>query len=105
MNKITYLSQKQSELVDQELIAEHGLSLAVLMELAGQSVAHCIQDCNRTFHAGKLRKFLFICGPGNNGGDALVAARHLSMLSGKECVVLLFKPPSQPLIRSLVTAC
>lgn len=50
----------------------------MLMELAGQATAHCVHHINNTFHNGKLKKILVICGPGNNGGDGMVAARHLS---------------------------
>jgi NAD(P)H-hydrate epimerase len=38
------------------------------MELAGLSVACAVQK----------EYVLIICGPGNNGGDGLVAARHLA---------------------------
>ena len=43
-----------------------------LMELAGLSVAsavHLEYDC--------CKRVLILVGPGNNGGDGLVAARHL----------------------------
>ena len=41
------------------------------MELAGLSVAQAIQ---KEFEPSSV---LVVCGPGNNGGDGLVAARHL----------------------------
>ena len=46
------------------------------MELAGQAVAHCTYDFFKKYN--KYNKILILCGPGNNGGDGLVAARHLS---------------------------
>lgn len=47
------------------------------MELAGLSVATAISKeypLNKGFD-----KVLICCGPGNNGGDGLVAARHLKL--------------------------
>ena len=50
------------------------------MELAGLSVAQAVHAeyghvCGA--HSEKI-KVLVLCGPGNNGGDGLVAARHLN---------------------------
>ncbi len=50
----------------------HGVSQAALMEHAGGGVAETVlerYDC---------RRCCILCGPGNNGGDGLVAARYLS---------------------------
>jgi hydroxyethylthiazole kinase-like uncharacterized protein yjeF len=44
-----------------------------LMERAGESVADLVQ---RVIHP-RAKRVLVVAGPGNNGGDALVAARHL----------------------------
>lgn len=46
------------------------------MELAGQGVAHATYHFFQKYK--KYNKILILCGPGNNGGDGLVAARHLS---------------------------
>lgn len=45
------------------------------MELAGQSVANTVIKLNE--EGNKFTKILVLCGPGNNGGDGIVSARHL----------------------------
>ena len=58
-----------------------GFSIESLMELAGLSVAYGVYDYlqHKSIHNNSLqnKSVLLLCGPGNNGGDALVAARHL----------------------------
>lgn len=60
--------------------SHHGVSQATLMENAGRGVAETILE---RYNA---RRCCIICGPGNNGGDGLVAARYLS----KHCQVDVF---------------
>jgi ADP-dependent NAD(P)H-hydrate dehydratase / NAD(P)H-hydrate epimerase len=52
----------------------YGLDEAALMENAGQAVAAVIGE---RFADVGARKLLVVCGLGNNGGDGLVAARHM----------------------------
>jgi NAD(P)H-hydrate epimerase len=55
-------------------MAQPGFSVDQLMELAGLAVAMATQ---REFAVERFRRVLVVAGPGNNGGDGLVAARHL----------------------------
>ena len=48
------------------------------MELAGQA---CAVALARVYDKDKHPRVLVCCGPGNQGGDGLVAARHLGMLA------------------------
>jgi NAD(P)H-hydrate epimerase len=68
-------SQEQAISLDQELFNYY--SLDQLMELAGLSVANVIRHQYPLSELSNHR-ILVVCGPGNNGGDGLVAARHLS---------------------------
>ena len=49
-----------------------GMTIVELMENAGQSVA---REIGRRW---SLRPVVVLCGPGNNGGDGFVTARHLA---------------------------
>ena len=52
-----------------------GVSLDSLMENAGRAIADALRDLLPTAGSGPA---LVLVGPGNNGGDGLVAARHLA---------------------------
>ena len=69
---IRAISAKAAYNLDQLLFTKYGFKLEQLMELAGLCVAIC---ADRT--ATKGDKILICAGPGNNGGDGLVAGRHL----------------------------
>jgi len=59
-----------------------GHTYADMMERAGQAVALAVSDCL----GGMPAQVLVLAGPGSNGGDGLVAARHLHEW-GHECTV------------------
>ncbi|KAL4884169.1 YjeF N-terminal domain-containing protein [Aspergillus karnatakaensis] len=93
------LSSKDAASLDQDLMEEGGFSLDQLMELAGLSVAQAVYRVHPP-SAGK--KILVICGPGNNGGDGLVAARHLSHFGYKPSIYYP-KPGKKDLYTRLTT--
>ena len=65
---------------------EAGVSTATLMENAGLAVA---QEVWMLLGSLEDRRILALCGPGNNGGDGLVAARHLFEWGAQVAVYLL----------------
>mmetsp|Transcript_120396 Transcript_120396/g.374876 ORF Transcript_120396/g.374876 Transcript_120396/m.374876 type:complete len:261 (-) Transcript_120396:60-842(-) len=81
----SYLNQERAIQVDVDLMSpEGGFSIDQLMELAALSCASALaKEYPRETHP----KVLIICGPGNNGGDGLVAARHLHHFGYKPRVV------------------
>jgi hydroxyethylthiazole kinase-like uncharacterized protein yjeF len=72
----------------QRLEAECSVPLAQLMENAGLAVA---QEAWLMLGEIAERRILVLAGPGNNGGDGLVAARHLKDW-GADVIVYLLKP-------------
>ncbi|KAM3857968.1 NAD(P)H-hydrate epimerase [Diretmus argenteus] len=102
---IKYLGQEEAQHIDEELFSEYGFSVDQLMELAGLSCATAITRAYPTSSLVKARPaLLVICGPGNNGGDGLVCARHLKLF-GYEPTILYPKRPNKPLFQGLTTQC
>lgn len=73
-----------------------GHTYALMMERAGSAVARVIQ----TRLDVRGQRILMLVGPGNNGGDGLVAARHLQD-AGAEIGVYLLKPREDEHIAAL----
>ncbi|KAL2362039.1 hypothetical protein RJZ56_005068 [Blastomyces dermatitidis] len=77
------ISAKDAASLDKDLMDKGGFSLDQLMELAGLSVSQAVY---RVHPPSTGRNVLVACGPGNNGGDGLVAARHLAHYGYKPTV-------------------
>lgn len=77
-----------AEMVAAEKAADAaGHSYSDMMEIAGRRVAEAIQQR----HDVEGRQVLVLVGPGNNGGDGLVAGRYLAE-AGATVAFYLFKP-------------
>lgn len=96
-----YLNAKDAYDLDVELMTSPGFTLEQLMELAGLSVAQVVFEVTPT-PPGKV---LIVCGPGNNGGDGLVAARHLALFGHEVVVVYPKRTTRQPHYTNLVQTC
>ena len=90
----------------EESCAKIGLSADILMENAGKAVA---EEVKRILGGTDQRHVLFLVGPGNNGGDGLVAARHLGDWGAKVTVYLLGRrgadDPNLTLVRERGISC
>lgn len=85
------LTARQVAEVDRLTSELYGIPSRLLMECAGRSVVDAL-DRERS---GSLQdRIVIFCGRGNNGGDGLVAARHLVSRGGRPEVVL-FADPAQ----------
>uniref|UniRef100_A0A915KDL8 NAD(P)H-hydrate epimerase n=1 Tax=Romanomermis culicivorax TaxID=13658 RepID=A0A915KDL8_ROMCU len=79
ISDINFFSQEDATNIDKKLFNDYGFSVDQLMELAGLSCATSIATVYPKSQLAKNGRVLVICGPGNNGGDGFVCARHLHM--------------------------
>src|SRR5262245_20259684 len=78
------LSRAEVRELDDRAIHEFGVPGVVLMENAGRGATELLVQLNP-----ERQRVLILCGPGNNGGDGFVMARHLQN-RGIDVDVLLF---------------
>jgi NAD(P)H-hydrate epimerase len=76
------LTRDEARGIDQRAIAEYHMPGLLLMENAGRGVAELFQRLNPTREPATI-----LCGPGNNGGDGFVIARHLDCASWPVTIV------------------
>lgn len=82
--KYRIATAEQSQQVDADTIDNFGIGGFTLMEIAGSSAAKVLAEEYKPGSHG-----VFFCGKGNNGGDALVAARYLAQHDFKITVVFI----------------
>jgi len=81
---------EQAAQIDEISQKVYGLTGEVLMESAGCAAA---REIDLTFLPELTRgSVAVVCGPGNNGGDALVVARHLHSAGHRDLQVFLLAP-------------
>ena len=86
MKVLTIEQMRQVE----EVCAKVGLPASVLMENAGKAVA---EEVRQILGAIDQQHILILIGPGNNGGDGLVTARHLHDWGAKVSLYLFSQRP------------
>jgi len=88
INDITCADKTQLSEIDHHMVNTYGISIPQMMECAGLATAQTTRGClNQTV---KDKLILLFIGKGNNGGDALVAARHLCNWGARVAVILTF---------------
>ncbi|XP_075227189.1 NAD(P)HX epimerase [Lycorma delicatula] len=98
---VNYLGQEEAINVDVELFNTYKFSVDQLMELAGLSCATAIFNSYKSLGAPNV---LVVCGPGNNGGDGLVCARHLKLF-GFNPTIYYPKRTDKELYKNLLHQC
>ncbi len=79
------LSVAQIRAIDAHAIGALGIPGVVLMENAGRG---CAQHILPLLDADRSGRVAILCGPGNNGGDGFVIARHLHLAGAAVDVIL-----------------
>lgn len=74
----------QSRQLDDDTIHSFGIDGSILMEVAGLKAADTIRQ-----RTGDEAHGLYVCGKGNNGGDAFVIARYLADQPGHNITIVL----------------
>lgn len=83
---LVYVTSEEMRRIDEAAIEEYSVDVLSLMENAGAATAEMARRMLGGGLAGK--RVACIVGKGNNGGDGLVAARHLHNWGAKVSVVL-----------------
>jgi NAD(P)H-hydrate epimerase len=81
------LTADEMRIADRVTTDRFGISSLELMEHAGHAVARFVLR-----ELPQCRRIAVLCGKGNNGGDGLVAARHLAQAGCEVSVVMLGDP-------------
>ncbi|CAL8069745.1 unnamed protein product [Orchesella dallaii] len=92
-SKVKYLNQDEAIQVDVDLLKDYKFGVDTqLMELAGLSVATAVA---KVYESKKAEHVLVVAGPGNNGGDGFVVARHLKMFGFENVTLLVARKPTK----------
>ena len=105
LNNIPYINAETSALVDKELMGTYNYSIDQLMEIAGLTVAKVVNQEYILKSKQNNLKIITLCGPGNNGGDGLVASRYLKEFGNEVEILYPKKNTKNPLYERLITQC
>ena len=87
-----WLSREEVRELDRRALEEFGVPGIVLMENAGRGCAELVMKLNP-----ERKPVVILCGPGNNGGDGYVIARHLDNQEWPISIFAVECPLKQPL--------
>jgi NAD(P)H-hydrate epimerase len=85
--------------VDRITVEELGFDVLQVMEIAGRAVALFARDMLGGDPRGK--RVLLLCGTGGNGGDGMVAARHLANWGAEVEIALSSRPERGPALHQV----
>jgi len=105
LNNIPCVNAETSALVDKELMGTYNYSIDQLMEIAGLTVAKVVNQEYILKSKQNNLKIITLCGPGNNGGDGLVASRYLKEFGNEVEILYPKKNTKNPLYERLITQC
>jgi NAD(P)H-hydrate epimerase len=84
------LSRAEAREFDRRAIEEFAMPGVLLMENAGRGAAELLMRLNP-----ERKPVVILCGPGNNGGDGFVIARHLDAAGWPvTCLAITDRPPT-----------
>ncbi|MDI6803927.1 MAG: NAD(P)H-hydrate dehydratase [Bacteroidota bacterium] len=86
---IPIVNSREMREFDRRAIEDIGIPGLILMENAGRGIVDAIK---LKYGCVCEKKFLIVCGKGNNGGDGFVVARHLYNLGANVVGILLGSP-------------
>lgn len=92
--KLRPLARDEVRGIDARAADEVGMPTVILMENAGRGAADLLRDRAAGASNPNPLRVLILCGPGNNGGDGGVVARHLD-LWGFAVKVVWFADPAR----------
>ena len=81
------ISSEQMYRIEENGHTKFGMKKVLMMENAGHGIADFI--VSEKGHDLYGKKIISFCGTGNNGGDAMVASRHLSSYQGADVTIVL----------------
>lgn len=88
-NVAVIITSDQMYAIEENGHSKLGMRRFLMMENAGHGIADFVAS---RFKNLKGKKVVAVCGTGNNGGDGLVACRHLAGRGAKATVILLGSP-------------
>jgi NAD(P)H-hydrate epimerase len=89
------LARDEVRSIDARAAAEFAMPTTILMENAGRGAAALLRD-RIALTTPQATRVLILCGPGNNGGDGGVVARHLELWGFTVQVVWFADPTKLP---------
>lgn len=88
MKNFTYATRELNKQLDDTMMKKYSFLSETLMEISGIAIA---QVAHQILSQMGKKNVCVLVGPGSNGGDGLIAARHLKMMNYPVHVILFKK--------------